>query len=65
VRAAVGPDGVVIAPTLAPGFPPEPQRVHFVVYDKTGASIVIEPLDGKLKVYDNPLGVITNSPTFD
>jgi choloylglycine hydrolase len=65
VRAAVGRDGVVIAPTLAPGFPPEPQPVHFVTYDKTGASIVIEPLDGKLKVYDNPLGVITNSPTFD
>lgn len=65
VRAAVGPGGVVIAPTLAPGFPPEPQPVHFVVYDKTGASIVIEPLDRKLKVYDNPLGVITNSPTFD
>jgi choloylglycine hydrolase len=65
VRAAVGPDGVAIAPTLAPGFPPEPQPVHFVVYDKTGASIVIEPLDGKLKVYDNPLGVITNSPNFD
>jgi choloylglycine hydrolase len=65
VRAAIGPDGVVIAPTLAPGFPPEPQPVHFVVYDKTGASIVIEPLDGKLKVSDNPLGVLTNSPTFD
>lgn len=65
VRAAIGPDGVTIAPTLAPGFPPEPQPVHFVVYDKSGASIVIEPLDGKLKVYDNPLGVITNSPTFD
>ena len=65
MRGAIGPDGVVIAPTLAPGFPPEPQPVHFVVYDKTGASLVIEPLDGKLKVFDNPLGVITNSPNFD
>lgn len=65
IRAAIGPDEIVIAPTLAPGFPPEPQPVHFVVYDKTGASIVIEPLDGKLKVFDNPLGVITNSPNFD
>jgi choloylglycine hydrolase len=65
LRAAVGPGGSVIAPTLVPGFPPEPQPVHFVVYDKTGASIVIEPLDGKLKVFDNPLGVITNSPGFD
>lgn len=38
---------------------------HFVVHDSTGASVVIEPIDGGLKIYDNPLGVITNSPTFD
>ncbi len=65
LRAAIGPGGVVIAPTLVKGFPPEPQPVHFVVYDKSGLSIVVEPLDGKLKVFDNPLGVITNSPNFD
>jgi choloylglycine hydrolase len=39
--------------------------LHYVVYDKTGKSIVIEPLAGKLVVYDNPLGVMSNSPTFD
>ena len=38
---------------------------HFPLHDATGASIVIESVDGKLKVYDNPLGVATNSPTFD
>lgn len=38
---------------------------HFPIHDATGASIVIEPIDGKLKVYDNPMGVLTNSPTFD
>ncbi|UPJ65026.1 choloylglycine hydrolase family protein [Bradyrhizobium sp. 191] len=38
---------------------------HFPIHDATGASIVIEPIDGKFKVYDNPLGVLTNSPTFD
>lgn len=65
VRAAVGPDGVVLSPTLVPGFPPEPQPIHAVVYDRTGASLVIEPIDGKLVVHDNPLGVVTNSPTFD
>jgi choloylglycine hydrolase len=26
---------------------------------------VIEPLKGKLVTYDNPLGILTNSPTFD
>ena len=65
VRAAITSSGVVIAPTLVPGFPPQPQPAHFVVYDKAGASIVIEPIGGKLVISDNPLGVITNSPTFD
>lgn len=39
--------------------------VHYTLHDATGASIVIEPLNGELKVYDNPVGVMTNSPTFD
>lgn len=38
---------------------------HFVVHDSTGASVAIEPIDGGLRIYDNPLGVFTNSPTFD
>ncbi|NYT67168.1 linear amide C-N hydrolase [Pusillimonas noertemannii] len=39
--------------------------LHYTLHDATGASLVIEPIDGKLKVYDNPLGVMTNSPSFD
>ena len=42
-----------------------PPPFHYIVYDKAGNSLVIEPLDGKLVTYDNPLGVCTNSPTFD
>ncbi len=38
---------------------------HFLVTDKSGDSIVIEPLEGGLKLYENPIGVLTNSPTFD
>ncbi len=38
---------------------------HFIVVDATGESIVIEYVGGKLRVYDNPLGVLTNCPTFD
>lgn len=38
---------------------------HFTVHDATGASIVIEYMDGKYTVYDNPLGVLTNSPDFN
>jgi choloylglycine hydrolase len=35
------------------------------VHDRTGKSVVIEPLNKSLKIYDNPLGVMANSPTFD
>jgi choloylglycine hydrolase len=38
--------------------------VHFRVLDATGAQIVIEAIDGKLTVMDNPVGVLTNSPDF-
>ena len=44
------------------GFAPE---AHYIVHDASGKSIVIEYVGGKLNVYDNPLGVMTNSPTFD
>lgn len=38
---------------------------HWIVSDRSGASIVIEPIGGELVVHENPLGVITNAPTFD
>ncbi len=44
------------------GFAPE---AHYIVHDASGKSIVIEYVGGKLNIHDNPLGVITNSPTFD
>ncbi len=65
VRAAIENNEVAISPVLTPGFPPEVQPFHFVVYDRKGKSLVIEPLNGKLVLYDNPLGVMANSPTFD
>jgi choloylglycine hydrolase len=39
--------------------------VHFFVADPSGNSLVIEYRDGTPKIYDNPVGVITNNPTFD
>ena len=53
----------VLVPTPAPGFGQSPS--HFFLRDKAGKSIVIEPLDGTLKVFDAPLGVVTNAPTYD
>jgi choloylglycine hydrolase len=40
-------------------------ELHYAVHDAKGDSIVIEYVAGALHVYDNPLGVMTNSPTFD
>jgi len=39
--------------------------VHFAVHDADGGNIVIEFIAGEIKVYDNPVGVLTNSPSFD
>lgn len=38
---------------------------HYIVSDASGKSVVFEHVDGELKIHRNPLGVITNSPTFD
>jgi len=37
---------------------------HYTLHDANGNSIVIEPTGGKLVVYDNPYGVMTNGPDF-
>ncbi len=55
---------VVIAPTVGKGWGNTPPPFHYVVYDKEGKCLVIEPLKGKLELHENPLGTITNSPTI-
>jgi choloylglycine hydrolase len=40
-------------------------ELHFVVHDPAGNCLVVEYVKGKLTTYDNPLGVMTNSPPFD
>jgi choloylglycine hydrolase len=44
------------------GFAPP---LHYMVTETSGKSLVIEFTRGKLAMYDNPLGVITNAPPFD
>lgn len=39
--------------------------LHFAIYDSTGKSIVVEYVAGKMNIYDNKIGVMTNSPTYD
>ena len=38
---------------------------HVAVHDAQGKNIVIEFIKGKINIYDNPIGVMTNKPTFD
>lgn len=37
---------------------------HFFFTDAKGETIVLEPKDGELLAYDNPYGVLTNTPEF-
>jgi choloylglycine hydrolase len=62
VKAAY--DHVVLAPTVVAALGMAPP-VHFRIADKSGASVVIEPIGGKLIIYNDPFGVLTNSPSFD
>jgi choloylglycine hydrolase len=57
-------DKVALVPTALEAIE-QPAPVHFVVHDRSGKSAVIEPLAKTLKIYDDPLGVVTNAPTFD
>lgn len=38
--------------------------LHWIIADQTGA-ITVESMKDGLKVYDNPVGVLTNNPPFD
>ncbi|TNB47888.1 choloylglycine hydrolase family protein [Martelella lutilitoris] len=38
--------------------------VHYYVADPSGNRLVIEYSDGKLNLYDDPIGTFTNQPTF-
>jgi choloylglycine hydrolase len=42
-----------------------PAPMHLTIIDNTGKAIVVEYLNGELKIFDNPLRVLTNAPSFD
>src|SRR3990167_5493099 len=39
--------------------------LHFSIFDSTGKGIIVEYVNGRLNIYDNNIGVLTNSPTYD
>ncbi|MGE5196738.1 MAG: linear amide C-N hydrolase [Anaerolineae bacterium] len=56
---------VVIAPTVTKDWGSAPPPFHYIVFDKSGHCLVIEPLEGKLVTHENKLGTFSNSPPFD
>ncbi len=39
-------------------------QLHWIISDKTG-SLTVESVQDGLKIYENPVGVLTNNPPFD
>lgn len=39
--------------------------LHVAVHDASGENLVIEFINGQVQIHDNPVGVLTNAPTFD
>lgn len=62
VRVAMAAIHVVAVVEPALGITPP---VHLLVTEASGKAIVIEFTNGAQKVFDAPLGVITNSPNYD
>lgn len=44
---------------------PRSSTVHWRITDRTGRQIVVEIVDEHLNIYENTVGVLTNSPGFD
>ena len=38
--------------------------LHWLLTDRSGASVVVEPTADGIQIHDNPVGVLTNSPDF-
>ena len=41
-----------------------PLPLHFAVHDAKGRSLVLEWIDGELRIHDNTVGVLANAPDF-
>ena len=52
----------LLAEDFSPELPASP--LHWLIADQTG-SMVVECVREGLKIYDNPVGVLTNNPPFD
>ncbi len=66
VQAAIAGDSATIT-VIGPADLPHTDFVplHYVVTDATGASIIVEFVNGETNVYDSANAVMTNAPTYD
>lgn len=39
--------------------------LHYSIYDASGNGIVVEYVNGKMQLYENKVGIMTNSPLYD
>jgi choloylglycine hydrolase len=60
-----GLKNIRVVPVPEPVLGGIPAPLHLMVVDKSGKAIVVEYLKGELNVFDNPLRVLTNAPSFD
>ena len=58
------PPGATVPPSVAPLLETSLPE-HLAIHDAHGNDLVVEFVDGGMQMHDNPLGVLTNSPTFD
>ncbi len=63
VRAALPTLKVWTDPSLPSG--PTPPTIHFIFTDRSGAGVVVEYVNGELRMHDNVAHVLTNAPTYD
>ena len=56
---------VVSTPLQIPGHEDVVFPLHATITDAKGNTLVIEFINGEMKVYDNNIGVLTNAPAFD
>jgi choloylglycine hydrolase len=61
VTQAIAAGEVVLTDTVQADLGIAPP-LHYTLHDRSGASVVIEPIDGKLVVTANPYTVLTNAP---
>jgi choloylglycine hydrolase len=59
-----GLKGIRVVPIPEPALG-GPAPVHLMVADRSGKAIAVQYLKGELKVFNNPLRVLTNSPPFE